>query len=736
MDIQNSLSLIAGFINLTLGLLVFGRSRKKTINLWYGLVAISVASWCFALIPFRSALQPEDSLFWCKILYTFPIFIVTSFLFFNFTFVSEKPTFKYYQLLALLPALGVLSLTLWSPPVIQKVVHPISGEKEIVFGSGYLTYFIFIVAYFSWSFALLSRRYFTSTGIDRMQIRYVFFGTFISANLGMITNLILPTMGTFGLNWLGQILTIIMSSFIAYAIIRYRLMDIKLIIKRTIVYSMLLVMTFAVYVFMILSSQNTLEEKSGPTLRMFLTSLLVALGFEPLKRFFQRATDQIFFKGEYDQKILLSRLSGMMSNTIDLEKLCHDVTDTLVNTLNVQKMAILLIDEELSSVIIGAQQGFEGSTLTMVYHSPIVEHFNIQGVQKEPLAYGELKKQAEDDPSDRDLISLVREMEALETTLTGPIFTKGRLIGLYLLGEKRSEDIYTEDEFSLLEIIFSQAGTSIENARLYKRVQEQMEELKQNQSEQLMQSAKLASVGELAVSVAHEINNPLTGILGFASLLISETAADDPKIKDLKIIESEALRSRQIVRNLLDFSRSHGPKKEAIDVNEVIRNTLTLIRYQAKTSNFKILEEYTKDLPQVYADSDQLKQVFINLIKNAFDAMPEGGLLKIRTSLAQDKSFGENGISHQNERSSSEMVTIQFKDTGIGIHPDHIKNVFDPFFTTKGRQMGTGLGLSVSYNIVEKHGGRLEVESELDKGSNFIVKLPLYAYSWTEEQDG
>ncbi|MBI3805287.1 MAG: hypothetical protein HY282_16170 [Nitrospirae bacterium] len=729
MDIQNSLSFLAGITNLALGFVVWSRGHKNMINAFYTLVALSVASWCLAVIPFRSAVDPHISLFWCKILYLSPVAIVTSFLFFNFTFLAENPTAPSLRIFPLLPSFGIFGLILWPNMVIREVLHSAPGEKRIVFGPAYPIYFIFIIAYFSWSFIILSKQYFSSGGISRMQIRYVFFGTFLSANLGMITNLVLPTLGIFSLNWLGQTLTIIMSSFIAYAIVRYRLMDIKIILKRTIVYSLLLIIALSIYAFMILLSQNTLGESTDPTFRMFLSALLVAVGFEPLKRFFQKSTDRIFFKNEYDQKILLTRISAMISNTIDLEKLCKELTVTLMTQLAAKKMAILLVQEEPPFVSIAAQEGCEGDLLSLSSNNPLIEYFNIQGIQKELLVYNELKKQSEEDPSDRDLSVLTREMEGLDATLVGPIYTKGHLTGLFLLGEKRSEDIYTEDEFSMLEIIFSQAGTSIENARLYKRVQEQMEELKRNQSEQLMQSAKLASVGELAVSVAHEINNPLTGILGFTSLLLSEMPPDDPRVKDLRVIESEALRSRQIVRNLLDFSRSHGSKKEPIDINGVIRNTLTLLQYQAKTSNINIVEKYSKHLPLVHADSDQLKQVFINLSKNAFDAMLNGGTLTIETSMAPDKSLF-SGLPPP-ENSMEETVIVRFKDTGMGIHPDHLNNVFDPFFTTKGQQMGTGLGLSISYNIIEKHGGRLAVESELNKGTTFTINLPALSYQGT-----
>jgi signal transduction histidine kinase len=721
MDIQNSLSLIAGFVNLGLGLLVLSRGRRSQISFFYSLVAYSVALWCFAVVFFRLSSDPTDFLFWCRVLYSAPVFIVTTFLFFNFVFPNQTFVWDSAKFLSLVPGAVILYLIFKPHTIIEAVVQPPFGEKEIVFGAAYPLYFSYIPVYFSWSFLKLSQRYFTSPSVHRMQIRYVFFGTFLSANLGMVTNLILPSMGNFSVNWLGQVLTIIMSSFIAYAIARYRLMNITLIIKRTIVYSLLLVITFAVYVFVILSSQHSFEGSPGSTIRIVLTAFAVAIGFEPLKKFFQKTTDKIFFKEEYNPKVLLTRLSETMSATIDLGRLCGSVVQIMVKTFNAERMAIFLVEEELASVSVVAEVGF-GGLRSLEPNNPLIEYFNIQGIKREFLVYNELERQSAEDPTDQDLAVLVRETGRLGAAMIGPVFSKEKLVGLFVLGNKKSGDIYTEDELSLLGIIFHQAGTSMENAKLYRRVQEQMDELKKNQVQQLMQSAKLASIGELAMSVAHEINNPLTGILGFTSLLIKETSPDDPRVKDLKIIESEALRSRDIVRNLLDFSRSRDPKKEEVNLNEVVKATLVLIRYQAETSNFRIMESYRDDLPFVLADVDQLKQVFINLIKNAFDAMPKGGTLSIETSAEEFSSNPElatiRGIASQ------QMVMVRFKDEGGGIKPEHLKKIFDPFFTTKANQMGTGLGLAVSYNIVEKHGGRLEVESQLGRGTTFTVKLP------------
>jgi two-component system NtrC family sensor kinase len=277
----------------------------------------------------------------------------------------------------------------------------------------------------------------------------------------------------------------------------------------------------------------------------------------------------------------------------------------------------------------------------------------------------------------------------------------------------------------LLEIISRQAGVAIENARLYQTLQQQVEELKRIQTQQLIQSAKLASIGELATNVAHEINNPLTSILGFTTLILDDMGDHDPHKKDLKIIQGEAIRSRDIVRNLLDFARKRGIKKEQAEINLLIQKTLNLLRHQAEISNITLREEYAPDLPTIIVDSDQLKQVFINIMKNAFDAMPKGGTLTVTT-----RAHGFNGRSTApafNDKEpafSNRMIELRFQDTGEGIAKEHLPKIFDPFFTTK-EEVGTGLGLAVSYGIIERHGGRIEVFSELGVGTTFVIKLPV-----------
>jgi len=245
-----------------------------------------------------------------------------------------------------------------------------------------------------------------------------------------------------------------------------------------------------------------------------------------------------------------------------------------------------------------------------------------------------------------------------------------------------------------------------------KKLEAAMEELKKTQ-QQLIQSGKLAGIGQIAAGVAHEINNPLTSIMGFAQLTMSRRDIDDTLRTDLSTIEKEAKRCITIIENLLNFARPQEPQKTEININNVIDAALKIMEYSITREKIDIVKKYTEALPLVLGDSYQLQQVFMNIILNAVHAMPRGGNLTISTRLQKTEN--------------REQIEIAFQDTGIGI-PDDIKDkIFEPFFTTsyKSGYKGTGLGLSISYSIVQAHGGRIEVESAMGKGSTFRVILPL-----------
>ncbi|GAI74303.1 unnamed protein product, partial [marine sediment metagenome] len=226
--------------------------------------------------------------------------------------------------------------------------------------------------------------------------------------------------------------------------------------------------------------------------------------------------------------------------------------------------------------------------------------------------------------------------------------------------------------------------------------------------ERLVIADRLASIGELAAGIAHELNNPLTGVIGFAEMLLEENVSDDAREK-IAIIHHEARRTAEVVGNLLTFARKHKPSKRPVNVNGIIAAVLRLRAYEQKVNNIKIETHFAPDLPEIVADSFQLQQVFLNIVINAEFFMTE--------------AHGKGVLVITSEKMDG-FIRVTFTDDGPGIPEENTRKLFDPFFTTKKAGKGTGLGLSICHGIVAEHGGRIYAESGLGKGATFIIELP------------
>ncbi|WP_303721559.1 ATP-binding protein [Malonomonas rubra] len=282
--------------------------------------------------------------------------------------------------------------------------------------------------------------------------------------------------------------------------------------------------------------------------------------------------------------------------------------------------------------------------------------------------------------------------------------------------DARIENVPT-DEFGELGQAFNSMASSLAQAQLELRdwgntlehkVAERTEEIHEMQA-QLVQSAKLASMGELVAGIAHEINNPLGGILMFSSLA-AKTPELPPQVKEnLEVVVSETRRCAKIVRGLLDFSRESIPEKRRDSINRIIRQTLRLVTQQTIFQDIELQCHYDEDLPDLYLDPDQLQQVFFNMFINAAQAIHEGGgILAITTSFDVEVA----------------AVKAVVADNGLGIHKEDLNKIFDPFFSTKSKK-GFGLGLSITYGIIKNHGGKISVQSEVGKGTTFTILLPV-----------
>ncbi|MBI2556131.1 MAG: ATP-binding protein, partial [Planctomycetes bacterium] len=247
----------------------------------------------------------------------------------------------------------------------------------------------------------------------------------------------------------------------------------------------------------------------------------------------------------------------------------------------------------------------------------------------------------------------------------------------------------------------------LELGKRVREIRHAYEELKSMQNK-LLQAEKMASIGLLASSLAHELDTPLTTISGYCELL-EEDIRDEKLLSRIKIIYEQIIKCQKTIRNLLDFSRKSTCEKKICNIHHLINNTLLLVEHRLKIHKINLHKTLDEDVPPLLVDGNQIQQVILNLVNNAVDALPQGGDMFIETRLNKE----------------AKSVEIVFDDNGIGISSEDLKRVFDPFFTTKEPGRGTGLGLSICNNIISAHNGEITLESRLGNGTRFVVSLPI-----------
>jgi two-component system NtrC family sensor kinase len=287
----------------------------------------------------------------------------------------------------------------------------------------------------------------------------------------------------------------------------------------------------------------------------------------------------------------------------------------------------------------------------------------------------------------------------------------GRL-NAYTMVYVRQDGTVVEGSLSAA-IIYDSSGKEIATVGSFVDLKERldMERALRRTQEQLLQSEKLAAMGRLTSQIAHELNNPLYGIMNTLELLKTEISPESKRRKVLEMALSETVRLSDLLRKMLSFSKPDQEIKQAVDLNTVLDEILLLHEKQLQENDIKIKTTFAEALPQINASKDQLRQVFLNLVANARDAMPDGGTLSVKTG------------------ADNENVKIEISDTGLGIKEEHIKKIFDSFFTTKDTVKGVGLGLSVCYGFIKDHGGDIQVKSKVREGTIFSITFPVYEES-------
>jgi len=299
----------------------------------------------------------------------------------------------------------------------------------------------------------------------------------------------------------------------------------------------------------------------------------------------------------------------------------------------------------------------------------------------------------------------------LVSMMSAPLRSRDKIIGTIRIytGERRD---FTFEDQKLLAAVAAQAAVAIENARLYRQIEEKNRQLRQSYEqlrrtqEALVLKEKLAMLGEMAATVAHEIRNPLTAIRGFAQRIARKREGDERVCNYCEVIVEEVDRLDRVVKDVLDFARRFSPKLAPTDLNALLKETVELLQDELVENNILFVPSFDLSLPKINVDAKQIKQVLVNLIQNARQAMPSEGTLTISTERQGD------------------WVVLAISDTGPGIPPENLERIWEPFFTT--RTHGTGLGLALARRIIEEHGGRIEVESTVGEGTTFRIFLPVH----------
>lgn len=312
-----------------------------------------------------------------------------------------------------------------------------------------------------------------------------------------------------------------------------------------------------------------------------------------------------------------------------------------------------------------------------------------------------------------DVQSLAKESYG-KALLMVPLIIKGRTTGLVILTDTLHERQFTRREVELAQALVLQAANALANARLYRDLELSLEKLHLTQSK-LVQTARLSAMGELAAAVAHQINNPLTTILGDTEMVLQDLSPDDPNLEPLQAVSRAGKRAHEVVRRLLAMARQRAPDDtiDEVDVNDTIRNTLTLVKGHVEQGSVTLVVDLQGDLPGVAAIRGELEDVWLNLLLNARDAVANRPDSRIGISSKRDPVNG--------------LVRVIVWDNGVGIPKEHHGKIFDPFFTTKPVGEGTGLGLHICRQIVEKCRGSITFESEYNEGTRFVITLPVYA---------
>jgi signal transduction histidine kinase len=662
------------FGQIIFGLYVLIMSKKSQAGFAFATICFSLSLWSIGGYMLNNVTSITEVEYWGKYIFLGPVLLAYSFLYFSFVFPNGSVK---NVLNGILFALTMIFLVLVPTPFILK-----SGGLSIhgpipTWGIAYPAFGVYFVVFFVWGVFNLFGKYQRALGRGKNQVRYVLLGLFLTFFFGIIFNLVFPSLKISNYVNLGPFFTLTTIGFTAYAITKHRLMDISVIISRTVAEVITILIQGAIYLLLVWLYTGQISGKIDSFFLTFtiLYGILVGQTHQKMRLFMQTTSDKLFLRGHYDYYKELAEASLRVVQKLSLPDILKVLYDTFNNVVEISNPRIFL-PENFSDPERPAHR-------FLVYDQ---EKFR-------PKAEGETiaadSKTVEDLVKSRQPIINIHDQH---NELIMPCLLEDRLIAIFALGQKLSEEHYTDEDLHLLETLASQVAVALDHTRSYEKIKVELE----SAEKQLDRSQRLAALGTLTAGVTHEIRNPLT-------VIRSETERLPNKERDLEyltqfrdLILKHIDRISGIVQRMLAMAKERVHEEKEIDLTELLNNSLQLINFKAVT-----VQKDLSLVPVIKGDQVELEEVFVNLFQNATDAMPNGGTLTVRTYIDDGRAV------------------VEISDTGKGIPSEIQEKIFDPFFST--RHEGVGLGLSIAYRIIREHGGDIKLTSEVGKGTTFKI---------------
>jgi len=814
-SLNDGLRLIA-LIYLLIGVYVLLRRWTAPKSMHFYLFCL--ASFVFYSFKYTGKLNSFDqAIYWGNIVAW--LLQPALFLHFSLTFPVGKKFLERRQWLVpllYLPALLLLSL--------QVAAFQFSSASELLRWNLDRVHMLYLASYFLAATGVLWHSYrHADTPILRQQMKLVTRGatlaiapfTLLYAIPYLVAPVVVPSLAM----KISVLSLVFLPLTFGYAIVRYRLMDVDLIFKRGVAYTLATGAIVLLYLGAVAAAAELIHGRipsTGPA-GLIIAIIITALLFDPLKNVIQEWIDRRFYRSRRDYRKALVEFARDLNSETDLNKMLAAVVERLSSTLMVDRLALFLAESDNPPRFVLAKSFGIANTEDLDLSFLVAERPEMEAGH---LFFDNTRLALRETPSAQCTIA------QLELNYYIPCKVQNRTIAALGLGKTVTGDFLSSEDVQLLETLAGYIGIAIQNARLYASLEqkaleyERLKDFNENIVEsisvgvlavdladrieswnsqmevmyalpraqalgkpisevlpaalveefyrvrqtpgihnlykfrlatpagdartaniaiaplvsrsfnvigsilivdditqrielesQLSQAEKMSSIGLLAAGVAHEVNTPLAVISNYAQMLSKQLQGDEQKHGLLEKITRQTFRASEIVNNLLNFSRTSGSEFGEVDVQRVINETLALLEHQFKTGRIKVNNEPTEEAAAIHGNAGKLQQVFLNLFLNAKDAMPQGGTLTVRT--------GNGGAVH---------VTVA--DTGTGIAQEHIDRIYDPFFTTKtannqSERRGTGLGLSVTYGIIQEHAGKIRVESKPGEGTAFYLEFPM-----------